>query len=237
LEATWQTRCLGSLNQIRESGDERDSQWRVRQVYGDGKVLLDQLREVAELLAEGFNKSGSTSRDLLNGLVQKVRWSGGNFLCLVADDGEDGSALVGACDLTLLPAGGPKRSREGLVADVPTELNLPEDTHFLYLTGMVVPATYRRRGIGQALLHRCEAMAGKIEPAPACVALHVDKNNTGARKLYAGAGFTYVGWSEGDDSDPSRTSEDTGGLPWRLPFGKKKAKTEVLMVKWTPRGG
>jgi ribosomal protein S18 acetylase RimI-like enzyme len=166
-----------------------------------------------------------------------VRWSGGNFLCLVADDGEDGSALVGACDLTLLPAGGPKRSREGLVADVPTELNLPEDTHFLYLTGMVVPATYRRRGIGQALLLRCEAMAGKIEPAPACVALHVDKNNTGARKLYAGAGFTYVGWSEGDDSDPSRTSEDTGGLPWRLPFGKKKAKTEVLMVKWTPRGG
>ena len=96
-----------------------------------------------------------------------MRWSGGNFLCLVADDGEDGSALVGACDLTLLPAGGPKRSREGLVADVPTELNLPEDTHFLYLTGMVVPATYRRRGIGQALLHRCEAMAGKIEPAPA----------------------------------------------------------------------
>ena len=64
---------MGSLNQIRESGDERDSQWRVRQVYGDGKVLLDQLREVAELLEEGFNKSGSTSRDLLNGLVQKVR--------------------------------------------------------------------------------------------------------------------------------------------------------------------
>ena len=64
---------MGSLNQIRESGDERDSQWRVRQVYGDGKELLDQLREVADLLAGGFNKSGSTSRDLLNGLVQKVR--------------------------------------------------------------------------------------------------------------------------------------------------------------------
>ena len=47
-------------------------QWRVRQVYGDGKVLLDQLREVAELLADGFNASGRTSKDLLNGLVQKV---------------------------------------------------------------------------------------------------------------------------------------------------------------------
>ena len=35
--------------------------------YGE---LLDQLREVADLLAEGFNKSGSTSRDLLNGLAE-----------------------------------------------------------------------------------------------------------------------------------------------------------------------
>lgn len=42
-------------------------------MYGDGKVLLDQLREVAELLADGFNASGRTSKDLLNGLVQKVR--------------------------------------------------------------------------------------------------------------------------------------------------------------------
>ena len=54
-----------------ESSDP--SQWRVRQVYGDGKVLLDQLREVADLLADGFNSSGRSSRDLLNGLVQKVR--------------------------------------------------------------------------------------------------------------------------------------------------------------------
>ena len=82
----------------------------MRQVYGDGKVLLDQLREVADLLADGFNASGRSSKDLLNGLVQKVRWSGGNFICLVADDGNDGSAMVGACDLTLLPAGGDKKS-------------------------------------------------------------------------------------------------------------------------------
>lgn len=50
-----------------------DGGWRVRQIYGDGKVLLDQLREVAELLADGFNASGRSSKDLLNGLVQKVR--------------------------------------------------------------------------------------------------------------------------------------------------------------------
>ena len=96
-----------------DPGSRDPSRWRVRQVYGDGKVLLDQLREVADLLAEGFDASGRSSKDLLNGLVQKVRWSGGDFVCLVADDGADGSAMVGACDLTLLPAGGPKRSREG----------------------------------------------------------------------------------------------------------------------------
>ena len=72
-ESTSTRAQLGSLKPIEESGDEGPTQWRVRQVYGDGKELLDQLREVADLLAEGFNKSGSTSRDLLNGLVQKVR--------------------------------------------------------------------------------------------------------------------------------------------------------------------
>ena len=66
--------------------------------------------------------------------AKQVRWSGGNFVCLVADDGGDGSEMVGACDLTLLPAGGPKKSREGLVADVPSQLALDDDAHFLYLT-------------------------------------------------------------------------------------------------------
>lgn len=55
------------------SGSGDAVEWRVRQVYGDGKVLLDQLREVADMLADGFNASGRTSKDLLNGLVQKVR--------------------------------------------------------------------------------------------------------------------------------------------------------------------
>ena len=160
-------------------------------------------------------------------------------MCLVADNGEDGSALVGACDLTLLPAGGPKRSREALVADVPALLNLPPDGHFLYLTGMVVPSTFRRRGIGQALLRRSEAMARKIQPAPECVALHVDVANVAARRLYANAGYQYVGWSEGGSEDKGEDEkEDKEGLPWRLPFGlPKKPKTEVLMVKWTPGPG
>ena len=43
---------LGAVADARAGSDART--WRVRQVYGDGKVLLDQLREVADLLAIFF---------------------------------------------------------------------------------------------------------------------------------------------------------------------------------------
>ena len=272
-----------------ESSDP--SQWRVRQVYGDGKVLLDQLREVADLLADGFNSSGRSSRDLLNGLVQKVRarpssvvaiehshppthpsarpapqtppesptpppplryspapqvrWSGGNFICLVADDGADGSPMVGACDVTLLPAGGEKRSREGLVADIPAQLSLPPDDHFLYLTGMVVPASMRRRGVGRALLARTEAIAPKMRPRPSCVALHVDKSNDAARGLYASVGFEAVAdMRDGGGGGEGAGREDAGlmaSFPLAFPSGgllgigrKAASRNEVLMVKRLP---
>jgi ribosomal protein S18 acetylase RimI-like enzyme len=227
----------------------------VRQVYGDGKVLLDQLREVADLLANGFNASGRTSKDLLNGLVQKVRWSGGNFVCLVADDGSDGSAMVGACDVTLLPAGGDKRSKEGLVADVPEQLELRADEYFLYLTGMVVPVKNRRAGIGDALLREAESVAGKLETRPKCIALHVSKDNDPAIGLYRKAGYEMVsdlrdGTGGGDAAAASaRTSDEEkekkvlGSFPLRFPrgggalgvFGKKPAtRNEILMVKRLP---
>lgn len=173
-----------------------------------------------------------------------MRWSGGNFICLVADDGDDGSEMVGACDLTLLPAGGPKKSREGLVVDVPSQLALAPDAHFLYLTGMVVPEKYRRRRIGQSLLSRCAALAPKMQPPPACIALHVEADNAPARGLYQAAGFRVVG---GEGAGEGRSSGDggeekkaNGGGGWSFPslgLGKMtspKVKKEVLMVKWLP---
>jgi ribosomal protein S18 acetylase RimI-like enzyme len=228
-----------------DPGSRDPSRWRVRQVYGDGKVLLDQLREVADLLAEGFDASGRSSKDLLNGLVQKVRWSGGDFVCLVADDGADGSAMVGACDLTLLPAGGPKRSREGLVADVPAQLALdPDADHFLYLTGMVVPGRMRRRGVGRALLAQSERLAAKMRPRPRCVALHVSKKNDAARGLYERAGYASVEDLADGAGGGEGAARDDGGLLASFPLaypaggllggmGKKPAsRDEALMVKW-----
>lgn len=239
------------LGAVADAGAGSDARtWRVRQVYGDGKVLLDQLREVADLLADGFNASGRSSKDLLNGLVQKVRWSGGNFICLVADDGNDGSAMVGACDLTLLPAGGDKKSKEGLVADVPAQLGLPEDAHFLYLTGMVVPASMRRGGIGDALLRETQEIAARLDPRPSCVALHVRDENAPAVGLYGKAGYVSVadlrdGAGGGDakrfrETNANSTTQTLlDSFPLKFPsgralgFGKKPAtRDETLMVKW-----
>lgn len=166
--------------------------------------------------------------------MSQVRWSGGNFVCLVADDGGDGSEMVGACDLTLLPAGGPKKSREGLVADVPSDLALEEDTHFLYLTGMVVPTAYRRRGIGQALLAKSEVLAAKMAPTPVCIALHVDKDNAPAQGLYKAGGYKVVGDDEEKDDGGEKQSKGGGWSLSSFGIGKRALKRQVLMVKWLP---
>ena len=249
-----------------DAPDSPDTTWRVRQVFGEGKVLLDQLREVADLLADGFNASGRSSRDLLNGLVQKVRWSGGDFVCLVADDGgeiDDGgdddddkkresseknkkAKIVGACDLTLLPAGGKKKSKEGLVGDVPAQLGLNETSHFLYLTGMVVPTEFRRMGIGDALLGRCKTVAKNLtDKKPKCVALHVADANAPAIGLYLKNGFVTVedlndGTGAGDAASEKKDLQKLfNSFPLNFPsgsdfgFGKKAAsRNETLMVFW-----
>ena len=84
-------------------------------------------------------------------------------------------------------------------------------------------------------MRRSEAMACKIQPAPKCVALHVDVANVAARQYTQTPGIS-VGWSEGGWRMGEDKGEDRG--PWRLPFGlPKKQKTGVLMVKWTPGAG
>ena len=135
--------------------------------------------------------------------------------------------------------------REGLVADIPAQLSLPPDDHFLYLTGMVVPASMRRRGVGRALLARTEAIAPKMRPRPSCVALHVDKSNDAARGLYASVGFEVVAdVRDGGGGGEGAGREDAGlmaSFPLAFPSGgllgigrKAASRNEVLMVKRLP---
>ena len=136
-------------------------------------------------------ESPTPPRPLRYSPAPQVRWSGGNFICLVADDGADGSPMVGACDVTLLPAGGEEkqggpRRRHPRAALPPPRRPFP----LPHRHGRSrVHAPPRRRASASA---RTEAIAPKMRPRPSCVALHVDKSNDAARGLYASVGFEVV---------------------------------------------
>jgi ribosomal protein S18 acetylase RimI-like enzyme len=201
--------------------------WECSQCFGNQSVLVSQLRDVSEVLADGFGKPAD---DLLNGLMQKTRWSAGNFACVIArpygsqpykpskrltaksvrrkgatqgasssaanKDKQmfrDGNDIVGACDLTLLPAFGPKASRESRVKNGVKLLRLSNESNFLYLTGMTTRSANRRMGVGKALLEECDVIAQKMEKSrPKCIALHVAKNNASAIGLYESCGYRIV---------------------------------------------
>ena len=129
-------------------------------------------------------------------------------------------------------------------------MGLPEDAHFLYLTGMVVPASMRRGGIGDALLREAQEIAARLDPRPSCVALHVRDENAPAVGLYGKAGYVSVadlrdGAGGGDakrfreTNAVSTTQTLMDSFPLKFPsgralgFGKKPAtRDETLMVKW-----
>ena len=66
-----------------DKGDNNKKKlWECSQCFGGNQsVLVSQLRDVSEVLADGFGKPAD---DLLNGLMQKTRWSAGNFACVIA---------------------------------------------------------------------------------------------------------------------------------------------------------
>ena len=221
--------------------------WECSQCFGNQSVLVSQLRDVSEVLADGFGKPAD---DLLNGLMQKTRWSAGNFACVIArpygsqpykpskrltaksvrrkgatsaaanKDKQmfrDGNDIVGACDLTLLPAFGPRASRESRVKNGVKLLRLSNESNFLYLTGMTTRSANRRMGVGKALLEECDVIAQKMEKSrPKCIALHVAKNNASAIGLYESCGYrivseattTKVDCSGGDGGKSSGSSND-----------------------------
>lgn len=62
-----------------------------------------------------------------------------------------------------------------------------EDREYLYLDDLSVSAGYRNRGIGTALIGRAEAYAEEI--GISLIALHVEKTNAAAFRLYERLGY------------------------------------------------
>ena len=230
-----------------ENTNNKKKLWECSQCFGNQSVLVSQLRDVSEVLADGFGKPAD---DLLNGLMQKTRWSAGNFACVIARPRgsqpykpskrlttksvrrkgataaaaqassankdqkmfRDGNDIVGACDLTLLPAFGPKASRESRVKNGVKLLRLSNESNFLYLTGMTTRSANRRMGVGKALLEECDVIAQKMEKSrPKCIALHVAKNNANAIGLYESCGYRIVSESTMTTTTTTTTSNDGSG--------------------------
>ena len=230
-----------------ENTNNKKKLWECSQCFGNQSVLVSQLRDVSEVLADGFGKPAD---DLLNGLMQKARWSAGNFACVIARPRgsqpykpskrlttksvrrkgataaaaqassankdkkmfRDGNDIVGACDLTLLPAFGPKASRESRVKNGVKLLRLSNESNFLYLTGMTTRSANRRMGVGKALLEECDVIAQKMEKSrPKCIALHVAKNNANAIGLYESCGYRIVSESTMTTTTTTTTTNDGSG--------------------------
>lgn len=212
-----------------ETGEraKADDDVRVGQVSGEGDALVASLRRCADVTARAFGDDGVA---VLDGMVRKIRYSGEAFVLLEAtkrgdaEGGEDQTVVVGCVDLTRLPAYGPKASKETLVQRVPEALGLTEQGHFAYLSGMAVLPECRRRGVGARLLEACDEYAGRMDPKPAAIALHVDADNEAAIGLYRKYGYAKIIEREVDDA--------FGRLNRAFVKAFGSGKKKVLMVRW-----
>ena len=210
-----------------ETDDRPGDDVRVGQVSGEGDALVASLRRCADVTARAFGDDGVA---VLDGMVRKIRYSGEAFVLLEATKrgdakgGEDQTVVVGCVDLTRLPAYGPKASKETLLQRVPEALGLTEQGHFAYLSGMAVLPECRRRGVGARLLEACDEYAGRMDPKPAAIALHVDADNEAAIGLYQKYGYAKIIEREVDDA--------FGRLNRAFVKAFGSGKKKVLMVRW-----
>ncbi|KAL1362651.1 hypothetical protein AAHE18_03G095800 [Arachis hypogaea] len=144
--------------------------------------------------------------EVLSGLMYKLNNSPPNrYACLVAEaateDADSQKQLVGVIDVTVL------RDRD-VLQHLPAEAQ-----EYLYISGIAVSKTFRRRKIATALLKACDKLS--ILWGHEFLALRAYEEDLGARKLYTNAGYHVV------SRDPPWTSNWIG------------RKCRVLMIKRT----
>jgi ribosomal protein S18 acetylase RimI-like enzyme len=91
--------------------------------------------------------------------------------------------------------------------------NLQGVDEYLYVSGIAVLPSFRRRKVGTALLKACEALA--LQWRHRFMALRAYKDDDGARGLYSKAGYRVV-------------AKDPGWVTW---VGRRR---RVLMIKELP---
>ncbi|XP_030468018.2 uncharacterized protein LOC115686765 [Syzygium oleosum] len=181
--------------------------WGARRLIEDGV----EMRAVARIQAEAFHEPVALFNDLffqffqaevLAGLLYKLRNSPSDrYACLVAEptasvpEHEDG--VVGVVDVTVL-------SEEAVLQ------YLPGAEEYLYVSGIAVSESFRRRKVATALLKACDELC--MGWGYLYLVLRAHEDDSGARTLYANAGYRVV----------------TGDPVWVSWIGKRR---RVLMIK------
>ncbi|KAL5568349.1 hypothetical protein UlMin_024924 [Ulmus minor] len=183
--------------------------WKVRRLGKHG----EEIREAALVQAEAFHEPVALFNDLfyeffraevMSGLVYKLRNSPPNrYACLVAEGESDSSntrqELVGVVDVTVL-------RDQNVLRHLP-----PDAEEYLYVSGIAVLKSFRRKKIATVLLKACDMLS--IVWGFRYLALRAYEDDYGARQLYANAGYRVV----------------SGDPPWLTTWIGRKRR--VLMIK------
>ncbi|XP_058206258.1 GCN5-related N-acetyltransferase 10, chloroplastic-like isoform X2 [Rhododendron vialii] len=186
----------------------REYGWKVRRMVEE----QSEMRKVAQVQAEAFHEPVFLFNDLffqffeaevLSGLLYKLQNSAPNrYACLVAesntDDLELGQELVGVVDVTAL-------------RDEAVLRHLSGAKEYLYVSGIAVLNTFRRRKVASALLKACDMVS--ILWGFEYLVLRAYEDDLGALKLYGNAGYRIV------SADP----------PWMTTWIGRKRR--ILMIK------
>ncbi|KAL8162409.1 hypothetical protein V2J09_013898 [Rumex salicifolius] len=181
--------------------------WKVRRMRGNDF----EMRKVASIQAEAFHVSVALFDDLffqffqaevLAGLLYRLKNSPSDrYACLVAVPESSTSnhqdELVGVVDATVLGDGDVVQHLDGA-------------KQYLYVSGIAVSKTHRRKKVATALLKACERVSALW--GYEYLVLRAYEDDRGARALYENAGYRVV-------------SEDP---PWLALVGRKR---RILMVK------
>ncbi|KAI4320212.1 hypothetical protein MLD38_033717 [Melastoma candidum] len=184
--------------------------WSVRKLnVEDGR----EMRRVARIQAEAFHEPAAISllddlffklfeAEVLSGLLYKLRNSPPDrYACLVAEVGtRAGDEIVGVVDVTV------QRDEDVLRYLRPGE-------EYLYVSGIAVSQSFRRRKVATALLEACDVLSTML--GYSSLVLRAYQDDTGARRLYSNSGYEVVG---GDSS-------------WVGLIGRRR---RVLMIKECP---
>ncbi|XVF13732.1 hypothetical protein REPUB_Repub08aG0233000 [Reevesia pubescens] len=184
--------------------------WKVRRLEEDDQ---GEIRKVAQIQAEAFHQPMAFFDDfffeffkaeVLAGLMYKLRNSPpSRYACLVAESPTDTNSesqrkLVGVVDVTAL--------RDEAVLQ-----HLHGADEYLYVSGLAVSKSFRRRKIGSCLLKACEVVSVLL--GFKYLVLRAYEDDFGARTLYSNAGYQVV----------------SGDPPWLTSWIGRRRR--VLMIK------